>query len=120
MTFITDLTPRKTKPMRTLEYLVKRIPDTKCIPDIFAIFSGGFVGFCSAKGAYLPGLVKGGLELAPTATQTLAGGLPFFFNYPTGYEKFSALKRSTIGFVLGATETAIGYCIGYTLGSLTK
>lgn len=98
---------------------------TKGIPDCLAFGSGVGLGVSHSTHTNLPGFVDSCLKFGPTALQAAVGGylglcLGIADNdYDESYTP-KIIKRGALGAVIGAAETALGYCIGYTIGSLTR
>jgi len=108
-----------------LNSLLRQVYITKGVGDILTVGAGIAKGYCNAQGIDInPEFLDKGLMLGPLAIQTGAGAYSGLIEGISDEDNQSyapfAVKSGALGLGLGALEMGIGYCIGYTLGGLSK
>ncbi len=100
---------------------------TLAVTSLASVAGGVYLGYCSAKGT--PTNLESVLTYGPAVAQGTFGFLSTALFVGMMYKTDSTVKGlavlagvSTLGGALsagmGALETGVGYCIGYTLGSV--
>ncbi|MFA5856416.1 MAG: hypothetical protein WC867_03595 [Candidatus Pacearchaeota archaeon] len=107
-----------------LDTLIRQIYITKGVGDVFAFGAGVTKGYFNSQGIDAPGILDKGLVLGPLAIQAGAGAYSGLFEGISDEDNQNylpfAIKGGVLGLGIGALEMGIGYCIGYTIGGLTK
>lgn len=111
--------------MNLKDSLLMHIYSSKGLGDIVALGAGAVKGYCSAQGIEMsPRILKDGLIVAPLLFQTWMGGQSGMIEAISDEDNRSyfpsALKGGVLGLGLGALEMGLGYCIGYTIGGLSR
>ena len=106
----------------TLENLLSETRLTKGIPDVIAFGAGMTKGYCDATGVSITPILNYSLLIAPTVIQTAVGAYTGVLEAVSDEDNESCapfvVKRGLLRTVIGAIETALGYCIGYTAGKI--
>ena len=108
-----------------LDSILRQVYITKGISDALAFGAGIARGYCSAQGIDItPEILEKSILFGPLAIQTVAGGysglIDGIIDVTNKNYTPSAIKGGALGLVLGVTEMGIGFCIGYTMGGLSK
>ncbi len=108
-----------------VEKIVAQIKITKAIPDIFALVAGASTGYCDAHGiSFGPEWIDTSLRNLPTTICALRGGfyglVSSVADEDNSHHTNAIVKGGVFGALLGVVETGLGYCVGYTAGSLIK
>jgi len=96
---------------------------TKGIPDVLAFGAGVTKGFCDASGIPLASLLDNSLKFGPFALQTLLG---MYSGMTTSIAEHDdncmgrVVGTGAFEALIGAAETALGYCVGFTVAKLSR
>ena len=88
-----------------------------------AIGTGIARGYSNSRGIDIaPEMLDATLKFGPLLIQTSAGAYIGLIEGISEHESYSkhAIKGGVLGLGLGALEMGVGYCVGYTLGGLSK
>jgi len=108
----------------SLDRLILRIKVTKGIPEAIALGAGAIWGYCDARGIPIrSAAMDASLKFVPTA---IHAGLGAYIGFAEGVINQEdrvmplVLKGGVSGGLVGATETGVGYGMGYAIGTLTR
>ena len=108
-----------------LETLLGQVFLPKGVGDILAVGAGLAKGYCNSQGIEINNqLLDNGLKFGPLILQAGAGACSGLIEGigdedNSKYSPF-ALKGGLLGLGLGAIEMGLGYCVGYTIGAITR